>query len=130
MIYIDTNYFLRFLLKDSEEQYQQAKKLILAGAEGKKKLLTSIIVIFEIYWVLSSYYGKNRSDIATTLQMILSLEFIELNGRSTLAETVDLFSTSNFDLEDCYHLTFAKNAGVADFKTFDRKLANEFSSRE
>ena len=56
MIFIDTNYFLRFLLKDNEKQFIEVKKLFEKAILGEIDLYTSLIVIFEIYWVLSSFY--------------------------------------------------------------------------
>ena len=43
MIFVDTNYFLRFLLKDNKLQHRKAKQLMLDSAQGKLKLFTSII---------------------------------------------------------------------------------------
>lgn len=37
MIFVDTNYFLRFLLKDNQAQYLQAKELFLSAAQGKQE---------------------------------------------------------------------------------------------
>ncbi len=63
MIFVDTNYFLRFFLRDSREQYLIVKQFFLDGASGKIKLFTSLIVLFEVYWVLKSYYGKEKNDL-------------------------------------------------------------------
>ena len=52
MIFIDTNYFLRFLLADISSQHNQAKTIFKQAASGKISLFTSAVVIFEIYWVL------------------------------------------------------------------------------
>jgi len=60
MIFVDTNYFLRFLLKDIGKQHQKAKKLFEKAASGEIKLFTSMIVFFEIYWVLFSFYKRRR----------------------------------------------------------------------
>ena len=63
MIFIDTNYFLRLLLQDDDNQHKKAEKLFLEAAEGKVLVFTSIIVIFEIYWVLKSHYKKTNRQI-------------------------------------------------------------------
>ena len=62
MIFIDTNYLLRFLLKDIDSQYLEAKKLLLQAARGEKKVITSTIVFFELFWVLKSYYKKDKTE--------------------------------------------------------------------
>lgn len=129
MIFIDTNYFLRFLLKDVKKQYLQVKQLMLDGAQGKLKLLTSTVVFFEIYWVLSSYYGRNKLQLVEILGQILDLEFIQLEERSTLQEALKLFNSRNLSLEDCYNLAFAVSKKAIDFKTFDTKLNKVFKEK-
>lgn len=126
MTFIDTNYFLRFLLDDNHEQHLKAKKLILDASNGKKQLFTSIIVIFEIYWVLSSYYGKDKSAIAKVLRRLLDMEFIDLEERDDLVIAVKLYSKGIFCLEDCYNLTLARHLKAKSFATFDQKLLKAF----
>lgn len=127
MIFIDTNYFLRFLLKDINNQHLTAKALFLSASEGKTTLITSTIVFFEIYWVLSSYYGRNKVEVANVLEKVLSLNFIELEEREILFESLSLFKKTNLDLEDCYNIYYAKERGAKSFKTFDKKLMRKFS---
>lgn len=129
MIFVDTNYFLRFLLKDINEQYKEAKQLLISASEGKCDLLTSTVVIFEIYWVLSSYYEKNKSEIVSTLQKLLSLQFITIEERQILLDGIVLFARTGLSLEDCYNICYAKSKVIKQngFKTFDKKLEKEFN---
>ena len=128
MIFVDTNFFLRFLLKDTDEQYQEAKKLFLEGAQGKVSLITSTIVFFEIYWVLSSFYKRQKPQLISLLTKILALTFITLEERSILTESLKFFKEKNLNLEDCYNLSYAKFQKVESFKTFDAKLAKIFQA--
>lgn len=128
MIFVDTNYFLRFLLKDIDNQHLAAKKLFKEGAEGKLKLFTSTLVFFEIFWVLTSYYGKDKNQLVQTLRELLQLEFIKLYERPLLKSSVELFQQTNLSLEDCYNLHYAQAKEAQGFKTFDEKLTKSFSS--
>ena len=127
MIFTDTNIFLRLLLKDNADQHQTAKTLFLEGAAGKKKLITSLVVFFEIYWVLSSYYQKNRDELVAALNKIMDLEFIILKERPILRKSVLLFSQTPLCLEDCYNIAFAQSEGVKKIATFDKQLQEYFS---
>lgn len=127
MTFIDTNYFLRFLLKDINNQHLAAEALFLSASEGKATLITSTVVFFEIYWVLSSYYGKNKAEIVDVLKKILNLNFIELEEREVLFNALSLFKKTNLALEDCYNICYAKERGVKSFKTFDKKLIKAFN---
>lgn len=129
MTFIDTNYFLRFLLKDVNNQYLEAKELFLRASEDKVELFTSTIVLFEINWVLSSFYKKNREEISQILQKILGLKFIGVEERQILFNSLTRFKKTGFDLEDCYNLAYAKARVAKEFKTFDVKLAKEFKKK-
>lgn len=122
MIFIDTNYFLRFLLKDNKEQHLEAKKIFEKGASGEIKLFTSLIVFFEIYWVLSSFYKKQKQDLVKILDDILSLSFIKFENSKILFQAVKFFEVNKLDLEDSYNIIYAKEQGAKSFATFDQRL--------
>ena len=128
MIFVDTNYFLRFLLKDVEKQHQEAKQLFLKGAEGQLKLFTSLIVIFEIYWVLNSFYQKKKEKVIAVLEKIFNLEFIKIERKKLLKKALKIYKKTNLDLEDCYSLSLAREMKIKEFKTFDTRLRREWSS--
>ena len=128
MIFIDTNYFLRFLIEDNLEQSQEAQKLFLEGARGNLVLITSTIVIFEIYWVFKTYYQKSKAEIIKILQKVLMMDFIRIDERSLLLRALSLFKKENLSLEDCYNLIYARENKAETFKTFDVKLAKIFSA--
>jgi predicted nucleic acid-binding protein len=129
MVFVDTNYFLRYLLNDISEQHTEAKNLFVAGSEGKIELITSLIVFFEIFWVLRSFYEVDKPQLISSLQKILKLSFIQLDEREILLGSLSLFERTNLDLEDCYNVYYAKSRGIKtnDFRTFDKKLEKEFN---
>lgn len=122
MIFIDTNLILRFLLKEPTPQQQEAQKLFETAAEGKIKLISSTIVFFEIYWVLSSFYQKRKHEIVDILVDILKMRFIHFDQGEILRKATKFYKQENISLEDAYNLFYAKDSEVAEFKTFDKKL--------
>ena len=130
MIFVDTNYFLRFLIDDDPQQAEEAKKLFLDAARGNLELVTSTIVVFEIYWVFKSYYQKTKDEIIKILQKVLTMNFVRIDERDLLQSALNFFKAQNLSLEDCYNLVFAKKNKVEVFKTFDAKLAKVFSSEQ
>lgn len=126
MIFVDTNYFARFLLKDIPNQYIEAEKLFRSAAQGKIKLATSLVVLFEIYWLFKSFYGKTKPEIIDILQSVLSMNFIQFERTQEFKRALELFAKTSLELEDCYNIAFAKTEGIKEFRTFDRKLAKEF----
>lgn len=126
MIFVDTNYFLRLLLRDVEKQHQKAKRLFQEAAVGKIKLFTSVIVFFEIYWVLASFYRKRKSKIAQVLRDLLKMDFVKLEEKSLLEKAVKTFNQTNLDLEDSFNLVYAHRMKAKDFKSFDKRLRDKF----
>jgi predicted nucleic acid-binding protein len=122
MIFVDTNYFLRFLRNDIPKQTEEAKKLFFQAADGQIRLITSTIVVFEIYWVLSSFYGYKKMEVVRSLKGVLGLRGVEIEDREVLDEAVDLYEKTNLGLEDAYNLAYAKDRKVGEFRTFDKKL--------
>jgi predicted nucleic acid-binding protein len=130
MIFVDTNYFLRFLLEDDSAQGSRAKLLFRHGARGAAELHTSTIVIFEIYWVLSSYYGEKKAGLTKTLFKILLLEFIKLKERELLQKALEQYSKSNLCLEDCYNLVYCRANTIKKIATFDKNLERAFTQSQ
>lgn len=126
MIFVDTNYFLRFLLKDQKIQHSTAKNLFIQAAKNEIELCTSLIVFFEIYWVLSSFYRKEKSELIEKLEGLLSFAFIHLQDREIFEQAVRIFKETSLDLEDAYNLVYASANKASEFKTFDKKLQKIF----
>lgn len=128
MIFIDTNYFLRFLLNDVVSQHQEVKELFKKGAIGKEKLFTSTIVIFEIFWVLSTFYKNSKQEILRVLRGLLEMSFIELEESLILQKALDIYEKSKLEFEDCYNITYAQNNNMTRFASFDKKLNKYLSN--
>ena len=126
MNFVDTNYFLRLMLRDVEDQFLEVKKVFNDGLAGKIKLFTSLIVFFEIYWVLSSFYRQKKEEVISVLEDVLKMTFVALPERVLLFKALDLYGWTNLGLEDCFNVFYAQENKAKKFLTFDRKLAKSF----
>jgi|SRR3989344_1690287 len=122
MIFVDTNYFLRFLFDDGSPQHEKASSLFLEAARGEKDLITSTLVIFEIFWVLESYYKLKKIQKINIIQNILDMVFVQLEERSILQNSLERYRKSSLELEDCYNISFSIKNDIKDFATFDKKV--------
>ncbi|MBI2325939.1 PIN domain-containing protein [Candidatus Collierbacteria bacterium] len=125
-IFVDTNVFLRLILGDVAPQTEKAKKIFNEAIASKVKLYTSIVVVFEIYWVLKSLYDYFGNDLRQKLIEVMQLT-VEFENYELLVEAISQMDKYNFDLEDSYNLKFAKNKEIDEFETFDQKLLKKFS---
>lgn len=127
MIFIDTNYFVRFFLHDNDDQFIIAKKIFEDGASGRVDLFSSTIVFFEIYWLFKSYYKKPDQEIYKILKNVLRMKFIDFTEREVLKKALEIYKTSSIGMEDSYNLAYSKSNEATDFKTFDKDLLKEFT---
>lgn len=128
MIFVDTNYFLRFFIGQPQDQHLEAKALFHKGALGDVELCTSLVVFFEVYWVATSFYAFKREKVTSFLRNMLTMEFIRLENRDILADAVSTYEKTSFDLEDAYNLAYAHSVQVKDFATYDKQLKKKFQS--
>ena len=125
MTFVDTNYFVRFLLDDISEQHKTAKKIFREGLEGKKRLFTSVVVFFEMYWVFTSFYEKTKPTVVKILNDVLDLSFISVENREVLENALTMFEDTTLELEDCYNICFAEAYDYKEFATFDKKVTKQ-----
>ena len=115
---LDANVILRYLLRDIPDMAETAKETIMSGAS------TTVEVLAEVVYVLSSVYKVNRETIATTLEAFLPE--IDVPHRAALRYAFQLYSNIKIDFVDCvlagYH--FAEGQ---DIMTFDIKLQKVLS---
>ncbi|MBI4225870.1 PIN domain-containing protein [Candidatus Roizmanbacteria bacterium] len=128
MIFVDTNYFLRYLLDDGSMQHKKATDLFVDGSKGEKKLLTSVLVIFEVMWVLGSTYKISKNEKIDIIQRILDMTFLKLEERDLLYKALEIYRQVTVEFEDCYNISFALKNKIENFATFDRKIIKLLSS--
>ena len=121
-VLVDTNYFLRLLIKDNRLQYQKAYAFFKRGVQNKVELYSTVPVFFEIYWVISSFYKKDKESCIGILNKILNIDFVQFENKTVLSYAVLLFEKYNLDLEDCYNLAVFAKENFDDIATYDVKV--------
>lgn len=120
-VFIDTNIFLRLILEDVASQQAIVKKIFEDGAVGKINLNSSVIVFFEIYWVLESSCDVVGPDLVEKLRQVLKLT-VKFERHELLSKSVESMPKFGFDLEDSYNANYSGTINVDKFITFDQKL--------
>lgn len=110
---IDANVILRYILRDNEEQAEQANKVIQNGA------YTTMAIIAEVIYVLENVYIVPRNKIK---QAIVSLfEDIECHDSEIIIYGMNVYERVKLDFMDCMLVAFHKVKDI-DIFTFDKKL--------
>ena len=127
LVFVDTNVFLRFSVRDVESFYQKAKELFENAEQGVVKLETNDMVIAEIVWVLESYYNFSKAEIKEVIDTILETKNVKVTNHSRVKEAVDLYTVGKMDFIDAYNIAYIRTKGYRKVATFDTK---HFKNRE
>jgi predicted nucleic-acid-binding protein len=104
---LDANIFLRFLTADDKQKAEACRRLVQKGVDGELRLRTHPLILAEVVWVLESYYGLPRAEIANKLEMILNTPNLVVSESDAFAQAVEMYSSSGIDLADCFAAAIA-----------------------
>jgi predicted nucleic-acid-binding protein len=115
MIVLDANYVLRYLLRDDEAMFLQAKEVI---SQEVCFLLNEVLA--EVVYVLQGVYKVPKQDIVHALSAFVSLSSISMyESKSIIFKALQLFESRNLDFVDCCLCALKEKYEV---KSFDKKL--------
>ena len=115
MIVLDANYILRYLLRDNEAVFFQAKAVI-----GQEACLLLTEVLAEVVYVLQGVYKVPNLTPRLTLSDLVSLSSVSMyESKSIMSEALQLFESQKLDFVDCCLCALKERYEV---KSFDKKL--------
>jgi predicted nucleic acid-binding protein len=106
--FVDTNLFLRLLLKNHPEQSPIAERIFQKAEEGKLKLWTTDVVISEIVWVLKSFFKQPPFKIQQSVSKVFGITNLSILNKKLLIQALDDFVKKNVDFVDAYNYQLAK----------------------
>jgi len=93
--FIDTNIFLRVLIKEDKKTFRSCYQLLQAVKTNKIKASTASIVIAEIAWTLRSYYKFPKTKVAQAIKGILNLRGLRIVDSYDSLWAIEKFSRYN-----------------------------------
>ncbi len=123
--FVDANVLLRYVLRDREAAYQEARQDIEDSAAGTL-ILTAVIIAEVIYILLGRDYS--RQQIAETLHFLCNLPAIEVEDGEAVAGAIQLYATVGLDFADCYILERSASRGLR-VASQDKKLQRVHGQR-
>lgn len=110
---VDTNYLLRYILRDDEALYQKACRTIAEGAA------TRLESIPEVIYVLTGFYGVARKEASSAVAKLL--QDVDVPEKETVLDALKLYGESRLDYVDCIYIAVSKRDGER-VLTFDKKI--------
>lgn len=94
-VFLDTNIFLRFLIRKDESSFQETKEVLQAVEDRRCHIATSGLVLAELVWVLKKSYLQPKNTICEAVEMILHLPDLWMCDNSNANIALELFRTHN-----------------------------------
>jgi len=123
---LDTNVLLRALVADQPAQLIQAKRLFAAAKRGELSLLVTPVVIAEACFVLESFYKQSVAEIADTMEVFLSADWLLIEQQDALQGMWDYYRRK-MHFVDSYLLSLAKQNNYQ-LATFDVALSKRLAN--
>lgn len=128
-VYLDTNIFVRFLIKDIPHQFETAK-LWFTKIENKEiKAFASILVINELIWILENYYQLKRAIFIPQIEKLLLLNNIKVVEvkKNLVFDILQIMKEKTIDFTDVYLSSITNIENIVSFdKDFAKiKLVND-----
>ena len=118
-LWIDANILLRLLTGDTPEMAERTVRLAQKAERGEVTLKLLPIVVAEVSWVLNSFYGYSRSEIAQVLIPLMTTEGLLVENVDRVIAALKQMASVNVDFLDAYLAEIARKEGEA-VVSFDR----------
>lgn len=117
----DTNFILRYLLRDIEDQFQEADTFFEDVRSGKTTALIGQAVLVECLYILTRHYQVPRTAASSNLTALLQYKGVANADKAVLVKSLALFAETPLDPVDCVLAAQSALAGHS-VMTFDKAL--------
>jgi predicted nucleic-acid-binding protein len=117
---IDTNIILRFLTADENVKYQNLHSFFNSIERGEINVELKLIILFQVIFVLKSFYKIPKENIVDGLSKLLSYKGISLKDKKIVLRTLDLWREKNLEIVDCYIISCVEGDKQNILYSYDR----------
>ncbi len=122
--FIDSNVFLRVLIKEDGKSFSDCYKLMSLIENKTISAVTSDLVLAEINWVLESYYKFAKAQVVSALEGIVSLKGLSIKSNSDSIQAIEFYKKHNVKFIDALIASdkiFNSNAIIVSYdRDFDK----------
>ncbi|MFA6436923.1 MAG: PIN domain-containing protein [Candidatus Paceibacterota bacterium] len=123
--FIDTNIFLRMIVKDDKQSAKDCELLFNKIKQGEISATISTLILAEIQWTLKSFYGLEKQQITTILKSISEMKYLKIRDKHNATVMLELYEKHNVKFIDaliasCPDILNKKMTVISFDKDFDK----------
>lgn len=122
---IDTNVVVRYLVGDparTAREFRGVFPFFEKLERGERTALLASLVVFQAYFVLTSYYEVPRAEAAGKLRDLLSFRGLTIPEKPVLRTCLETLSERSVDLVDAYLAALCTSRQLRGVYSFDKDL--------
>jgi predicted nucleic-acid-binding protein len=127
VIAFDTNYLVRHIVQDNEEQCEIVASILERETQQDRSIRVFDLVLLETSWVLQTVYSLDREAWAEILGELLEDSAFSFDDPTRLRSVIKMYRKGNADFADYLILSTARSEAL-ELKTFDKKLLREIQN--
>ena len=109
IVLLDTNVIVRFLVSDKSSKYKNLYSFFESLEHGKIKVELKLIVLFQVIFVLKSFYKVPKDQIANGIADLLKYKGIAIKNKTMIRRMIEMWSNKKLDIVDCYLIALLEN---------------------
>lgn len=98
--FIDTNIFLRPVVKDDPEKTRDCRMLFEKIKKGEVKAFTSNLVLAELVWTGQSFYKIKKGQLTKVLKGIIGLKGLQIIDNLNSQAALEIWERANIKFID------------------------------
>ena len=99
---LDTNVILRFLTADPSPIYRNLYDFFKSIEIGRRRAEIKLIVLFQVLFVLKSFYQVPKAEICDGLDSLLGFKGLRMPEKKIVRRMLALWREKSIDIVDCY----------------------------
>ena len=99
---LDTNVIVGFLMADEDEKYKNLYPFFESLEKGERRVELKVIVLFQVIFVLKSFYKIPKEKIAEGMLDLLRYKGIFIKEKKIVLRMLEMWRDFNTEIVDCY----------------------------
>jgi predicted nucleic-acid-binding protein len=117
---LDTNVLIRFFTGDKNKKYRNLYSFFESLESGEMRVEMKLIVLFQVIYVLKSFYKVPKKEIGSGLTDLLKYKGITIKQKKIVQRALNLWCEKNVEIVDCYLVACLEKDAQSIIYSYDR----------